>query len=83
MAPGAEQLGAYQLDGRAAREQPVLRPPHFAHPAAPEQLDELVAAQLLRLAKAAAEPMQHVRRKNRDHRAGEVRQVEHERVGGR
>ena len=72
----AEQLRPYQLDRRAARQQPMLRAPHFAHPAAPEQLDELIAAHLLGLAQAAAEPLQHVRRQRRHDRAREVGQVE-------
>ena len=56
---GAEHLGAHQLDRRAAREQPMLGAPDLAHAAVPEQLDELIAAQLLRLAKPAAEPLKH------------------------
>ena len=47
--------GRIELDRGAARQQAVLGPPHFAHPAAAEQLDQLVAAHLLRLAQPAAQ----------------------------
>ena len=55
----AEHLGPHQLDGRVARQQPVLGPPDLAHAAGAEQLDQVIAAELLRLAQPPAEPLQH------------------------
>ena len=76
---GAEHLGANQLDRGVAREQPVLRPPDLAHAAVAEQLDQLVAAEILRLAQPASEPLQHVRRHHRHDRADVVGKEQDER----
>ena len=65
LAAGAEQLRAHQLDGGGARQQPMLGAPHLAHAAVPEQFDQLVAAQLLRLAQLAPDAVQKPRRHNR------------------
>ena len=51
----AEHLGPDQLDRRRPREHAVRRPLDLAHPAAPEQLAELVAAHLARLGDLLAE----------------------------
>ena len=56
----AEHLGTNELDRCIARKQPVLGPPDLAHPAMPQQLDQLIIAQLLRFAKAPAEAVKHV-----------------------
>ena len=79
--PRAEHLGPNQLDGRVARQQPVLGAPDFAHPALAEPLHELVAAQVLRLAQLFAEALHHLERHHRDERRDVVRQVvEHRHV---
>ena len=46
---GAEGFELDQLHRRIAREQAVARPPHRAHPAGAELLDQLIAAKLARL----------------------------------
>ena len=52
----AEHLGTNQLDRRRPRQHAVRRAVDLAHPAAPEQLAELVAAHLARLRDLLAEP---------------------------
>ena len=61
-----EDLGSHELDGGVARQQLVFGPPHLAHPAAPEPLDQVVAAQRLRIAQPTAELVKHLRRQHRD-----------------
>ena len=79
----AERFMLDELDRRIAREQAMARPPHRAHAAGAELLDQLIAAQLPRFANLAAHLLEHLRRQRRDHRPDEVRQVEHERDTGR
>ena len=65
----AHDFGPHQLDRRVTGQQLVPRAPDFTHAAAPEQLDELVVPECLRLAQPTAEPVQHLRRQHRDHGA--------------
>ena len=64
-----EHFALHQLDRGVAREQLVLGAPDLAHAALAEELDELVAAQPLRLVEAAAQLVQDRRRHDRDDRA--------------
>jgi hypothetical protein len=59
---GAEQLRPDQLDRGVAREKAMARAPDLAHPPASQQLDELVAAHLLRAPQPPAHTLQDVRR---------------------
>ena len=52
---GAEQLGPHELDGRSSGKQAMFRFPHFAHSSVPEQVDQLVAAQLARFAQLVSD----------------------------
>src|SRR5205814_9642901 len=56
----AEDFRPYQLDGRAPREQAMIRPPYFSHSAATQQLDELVTSQFARRPNLASEPVEHL-----------------------
>ena len=72
-------LGADQLDGRPAREQAMLGFPHFAHAAMPEQLDQLVAAQLSRFTQLVSDMTKKTRRDGRQRGARIVGPEDHER----
>ncbi len=74
-AAGAQHFGADQFDGGVARQETVLRAPDFAHPALAEPLDELIAAEILRLPQLFAEAVHHLERHHRDERRDVVRQV--------
>ena len=76
----AEQFRTYELDGGRTLQQLMLAAPHFAHAAAPQQLDQMVAAHLLCLTEPPSQPIQQVRRQNRHHRARVVGHEQHERA---
>ena len=78
-----EQRWPDQLDGGVSGEELVTRAPDFAHAALPEQLDQLVAAELLRFAQPVSQPMEEMTRHHGDDGAGVVGKKEDERLRSR
>jgi hypothetical protein len=76
----AKHFRPHQLDRRIARQQLVPRAPHFPHAPVAEELDELVVAQLLRLAQAPPEAIQNVRRQHGHRGARVIRDCAHNRL---
>ncbi len=77
----ADRLGTNQLDRRRPGEHAVRRLVDFAHPAAAEQLSELIAAHLARLRDLVAERGDDMRDDHRDADKEVVGIVHQQRVG--
>lgn len=74
----SQQFRAHELDGRASRQQTMVRTPDFTHPTLAESFDKLIAAHLACRIELSSQPLHHMGRQRRHDRTNVVWQIQHE-----